>query len=615
MFTTPDSVLPAHPRKLILLSADPTEAKFLSEYLKAEDQNKYEFKHVDALKELQAIELEAVCHAVLLDIRRGYAEATQSIKWIGELQSRIALICLCRSHKQLQHYKALIHLIDDYILADNLPEGELSTRISHAIRRRQKEYKLLHEQDLLQSLLENIPDAIYFKDRKSRFTKVNKAMAQSCGHTVDSLIGKSDFDLFTTEHASPAFEDEHKIIETGAPIIGKLEKETFDDGSSKWVSTTKVPLRDQRQRIIGTMGISRDISEMKKVQDNLKEEHRLLSAILNNVPDRIFVKDRYGRYIGSNRLHQKFLGASSEEEVLGKTLYDFSPRERADKYFNEDMEIIRTGIGLINSEESRQHTDGSIVWYLTSKVPLIDEAGNCVGIVGISRDVTTQKENEEKLRKTIEILHDTQLQLIEAEKLKTVGRLSAGVAHEVKNPLSVVSLGVEYLLTKINEPEELVQIIDDMKTAVEKANAVIFQLLDYSSPHEVTTDPKNLNLIIKQVLAMLRHNFKKAKVKVETDLEEALPMVAFDTQKMEQVLINLFLNAIAAMDNGGTLGIRSYSQRMKSTGSNLSGEMTGLFKVGDRIVTLEIADTGSGIESKSADKLFDPFYSTKSTGE
>lgn len=603
------------PRKLLLLSPDPKEGSLLCQHLDRKDRDQYVFQCFASIEELKSTHFENNYHAILLDIRNGHAQAMQSIRRIGDLQTSAPLICLCRSHEQLRHYHSVIHLIDDYILADTLPDGELSARMSHAIRKRHKEQELLHEQNLLQSLLDNIPDAIYFKDRDSRFTKVNKAMARRFDQEPGNIVGKSDFDLFTEEHARQAYEDEQRIIETGKAIVSKIEKETYENRAVKWVSTSKVPLRDRYGKIIGTMGISRDVSDLKRAQDNLTEEHRLLSTILNNVPDRIFVKNCEGRYIASNHLHMRFLGADDEDEVIGTTLYDHTPLEHADKYAKEDLEIIRSGRGLINSEEARKNADGSTTWYLTSKVPLIDETGKSVGIVGISRDVTAQKENEEKLRNTIAVLKETQLQLIEAEKLKTVGRLAAGVAHEVKNPLNVISLGAEYLHEQVKEPDELVEIIQEMQQAVEKANKVIFQLLDYSSPHELCTDPENLNDIIEEVLAMLRHNFNEAQIEVITELEADLPLVAVDPQKMDQVFINLFLNAIGAMGKGGTLSVRSYCQQMKSTGSNVSGEMTELFRIGDRIVTVEISDTGHGIEEKSADKLFDPFYSTKSTGE
>ncbi|MEO0509873.1 MAG: PAS domain-containing protein [Verrucomicrobiota bacterium] len=607
--------LPENPRKLLLLSEDRSEEPLLRKYLEADQALNYQLFHYSDLEQLKFIDLETFCHAALVDLRNGYTGAQAAIEWIESLRSPVALICLCDDHKQLLNYDSVAHLIDDYILFDNLKQEELTTRIGQAIRRHGKKRQLLHEQDLLHSLLHNVPDAIYFKDRQCKFTKVSKAMAHDYGYEPKNIIGKSDFDLFTEEHARPTYNDEQEIIRTGEPIIGKLEKETFEDGSVNWVTSTKIALRDAHKRIIGTMGISRNVTDLKNTQDKLAEEHQLLQTILNNLPDRIFVKDREGRYILSNKHHMRFLGVEKEKEVIGTTLYDHLPKEYADKPFKEDLEIMRRGIGLINTEEKIENPDGTTTWYLTSKVPLLDESQQCFGVVGISRDVSIQKENEKKLRETIQVLNETQLQLIEAEKLKTVGRLAAGVAHEVKNPLNVVTLGAEYLENKITEPAELAEIVRDMKQAIEKANSVIFELLDYSSPHDVRMVPMDVNELINQVVALLRHNFSKAGIEVRKELDSKLPDIQGDAAKLEQVFVNLFLNAINAMRKGGILEIRTYSERMKNAGSNVSSQMSELFRVGDKIVIIEVADTGTGIDNKTAEKLFDPFFSTKSTGE
>jgi rsbT co-antagonist protein RsbR len=126
------------------------------------------------------------------------------------------------------------------------------------------EEELIFERGLLNSLLNTIPDHIYFKDDKSRFIKVSKSLADwfKAG-SVDGLMGKTDFDFFTDEHARPAFEDEQKIIKTGKPIEGKVEKETHPDGRITWVSTTKIPRYDDKGKVIGILGISRDITEKK----------------------------------------------------------------------------------------------------------------------------------------------------------------------------------------------------------------------------------------------------------------------------------------------------------------------------------------------------------------
>lgn len=542
-------------------------------------------------------------------------ESLATIRYIGEQRTSVALIALCRDHEQLQSYKDVIHHLDDYVLAEKMDDAELPTRITHAIRLRLKEQELLHEQTLLRSLMDSLPDAIYFKDRESRFTKINRTMEEIYGKYHKTIIGKTDFDLFSEEHASAAYKDEQEIMRTSEPMVDKLEKETFEDGQVKWVRTTKLPLRDDQERIIGTMGISRNVTEIRNARDRLNQERSLLKTIIDHALAGIFVKDLEGRYTVINRQHVKYLGGKSDKDILGKTLHNFLEPEESQRIWEADKKIMTTREGIENMIDYRVRKDGSELWLLTSKVPLENDTGEVIGLVGISLDVTEQKQNERKLKETIQTLEETKLQLIEAEKLKTVGRLAAGVAHEVKNPLNVVSLGAEYLASQIKEPEEMVQIIKDMHEAVERANNVIFELLDYSSPHDVAMQPANINRLIERILSMMRHNFNEASIHVTKLLGEEIDLVQFDSQKLEQVFINLFLNAISVMKKGGTLEIRTSTMRMKSTGSNVSSVMTELFRIGDPIVVVEVLDTGTGLSDNEAQKAFDPFYSTKATGE
>jgi len=588
----------------------------LRAHLEKDAAAKYLLIHVETLNKLRSFDLESICHGILLDMRFGREQSLETIRYLGDLQNKVALIALCRDHEQLQGYKEVIHMLDDYILATHLVDGELPTRITHAIRRRLKEQELLHEKRLLQSLLDNIPDAIFFKDRNSRFTKVNQTMERIYGQPNRCLLGKTDFDLFADEHARQAYNDEQAILRTGEPMVAKLEKETFEDGHVEWVNTTKVPLKDDQGRIIGTMGISRNVTDLKKAQDTLSQERTLLKTIIEHALAGIFVKDPTGRYMVANQRHARYLGAASVEEVIGKTLYDFFPQEEAARISGADQRTMESGVGIENMVDHRVRPDGSELWLLTSKVPLRDNSGRAIGLVGISLDVTEQKLNERKLKTTIQTLEATRLQLIEAEKLKTVGRLAAGVAHEVKNPLNVVSLGTEYLESRIEAPEEMLQIIRDMRDAVKKANEVIFELLDYSSPHEMRMEPCQINELIQRVLSMMRHSFNEAGIGVKEDFDDGIEPVRVDSQKMEQVFINVFLNAIAAMPGkNGTLTVRTRTMRMKSAGANVSGLMTELFRIGDRIAVIEVLDTGSGLSKEDETKAFDPFYSSKSTGE
>ena len=166
-------------------------------------------------------------------------------------------------------------------------------------KRKQAEEALVREQFLMNMLMDNVPDHIYFKDKESRFIRMNKSLAMSFKlRDPAEAVGKTDFDFFTEQHARPAFEDEQKIIRTGQPIIGLEEKETWPDGSETWVTTTKMPLRDKEGEIIGTFGISKDITERKQAEEALQESEVRYRSVLQSATDAIVTADGRGIIIG-----------------------------------------------------------------------------------------------------------------------------------------------------------------------------------------------------------------------------------------------------------------------------------------------------------------------------
>jgi PAS domain S-box-containing protein len=190
--------------------------------------------------------------------------------------------------------------------------------------RKLAEEALVKEQYLLSALMDNLPDHIYFKDTESHFTRINKAQAEWLGLAdLAQALGKTDFDFFSEDHARPAYEDELRIIRTDQPLVNIEERETWSDRPDTWVSTTKLPLRDKEGRIIGTFGVSRDITERKQAETRLLEERNLLRTLIDNLPDSIFVKDTESRILVNNPAHRALLGASSLDEVVGKIDFDF----------------------------------------------------------------------------------------------------------------------------------------------------------------------------------------------------------------------------------------------------------------------------------------------------
>jgi len=269
--------------------------------------------------------------------------------------------------------------------------------------RKQIEEAFAREQFLINALMNNLADYVYLKDLGSRFIRINKSHAIAFGlDDPDQAIGKTDFDFFSKEHAQQTFDVEQTIIRTGQPM-SKEEKLTWDNRPDIWVFSTKLPLRDHEGNIIGTFGISRDITKRKKVEEELATERNLLRTLIDNMPDRIYAKDLKSRFIICNDALVKRMGMSSPDDVIGKTDFDLLSHDLAAQYFANEQEIIRSGQPLINHEESMGNVSGTKRWNQTTKVPLRDSSGNIIGIVGMGRDITDRKRREMESQVLFEI--------------------------------------------------------------------------------------------------------------------------------------------------------------------------------------------------------------------
>jgi two-component system cell cycle sensor histidine kinase/response regulator CckA len=181
--------------------------------------------------------------------------------------------------------------------------------------RKQAEAALIEERHLLSTLMDNLPDWIYFKDRHSRFIRANKALSRAFGLTDPAqAVGKTDFDFFTEEHARPAYTDEQEIIRTGQPMLAKEEKETWPDGHETWVSTTKMPLRDASGNIIGTFGVSRDVTERRCAEEALRDSEEKYRLLFSQAPDAIHIVDlETHELLDANEAASKLHGYAHDE--------------------------------------------------------------------------------------------------------------------------------------------------------------------------------------------------------------------------------------------------------------------------------------------------------------
>lgn len=230
----------------------------------------------------------------------------------------------------------------------------------------------------------------------------------------------------------------------------------------------------------------------------------------------------------------------------------------------------------------------------------------------LQQEIAERKRAEKKLQMAYTELRETQNELIQAEKLKVIGGLASGLAHEVKNPLAMILLGVDYLKKKIQPGDEkLSTTLKHMEDAIHRADGIVRGLLDFASLSKLDIARENLNSAVENSLRLVKIQLDQHRIQIISDLGEDIPDVKIDKNRIEQVFVNLFMNAINAMREGGGLTVRTYAKELTEPGNDVGRRRGDLFELGETVVIAEIEDNGPGIPKDILDKIFDPFFTTR----
>ncbi len=393
------------------------------------------------------------------------------------------------------------------------------------------------------------------------------------------------------------------------------------DGRTLWGESTVATVPGPDGRPAFFVAHVQDVTEEQSLRDSALESETRMQAILDNTSAIIFVKDLEGRYTLVNKrfeiLHKLVRG-----EVLGRSDADLFPGKIARSFLQHDRLVMAGGSEVQTEEEltfgREKHT------FITMKFPLRNLEGQIVGVCGISTDITTRKRAETRLRilnerlvKGNEELKTAQMQLIQAEKLESIGRLAAGVAHEVKNPLALLLMGVEYLEANVPTQDEAVpMILTEMREAITRAEKIIVGMVDFSSNRDLDRQECDLNDLLSGAEMLVKHELTRHSISVRHQIEKPLPRVWADRTKIEQVLVNLLMNALQAIKRQGRITISTSTRLLGDEERRSFGTRTANpFRTGDRVISVEIHDTGPGIPPEILPKIFDPFFTTKPTGE
>jgi PAS domain S-box-containing protein len=508
--------------------------------------------------------------------------------------------------------------------------------------RKQAEAELAYERDLLRTLLDHSPDYIYFKDSQSRFIKASSAMVSQLGvASLVDVLGKSDFDFFAEAHARPAFADEQEIIRTGVPVIDKVEREVKKDGRVTWALTTKMPFRNNAGEIIGTFGVSKNITAIKETEAQLIESRQFLQSTLDALSAHIAILDETGTVIAVNAVwknfadQNKFLGSNYGVGANYLKLCDSVTGDCA----SEAPQVaagIRSVLARSRTEFQQEypcHSPEEERWFVV-RVTRFESAGP-VRVVVAHENVTERKRAEAEL-------HQAHQELLEVSRQAGMAEVATAVLHNVGNVLNSVNVGANYLAdnlrkSKITNLTKLVALLREHAADLgpfltdDPKGRMIPDYLAQLTNHlvgEQTVAQKELTELqqhidhIKTVVTM-QQSFAKVSGVVEVvpvpDLVEAAlrmnvvphagdikivkefagdPTITVEKQKVLQILVNLLRNARQACDEAG------HSEKMLTIRTT---------QTEDR-VRIAIADNGVGIRPENLTRIFAHGFTTKKNG-
>ena len=540
---------------------------------------------------------------------------------------------------------------------------------AEALKESERRYQELYR--MVRLMCDNVPDLIWAKNLDKHFMFVNSAICEKLLNAADKEepIGKTDMFFAERERKlHPGDTNWHTFGEicrdSDSIVMKSRQADRFDEfgnikGSFLRLDVYKAPFWDENGTMIGTVGCGRDVTREREIEDELRRSEKRYRAIVETQTELIcrflpdgtltFVNEAYCRYFGRQ-----------PQDLVGQNFLDLIPEEEHD-FVHKKFKTLTPDNQTTTYEHRAITAEGGSRWMRWVDQAIFNDQRKLVEFQSVGWDITERKEIEEELRiaeinlqeqvkdRTAELslkneqllkeiairrnaeqelqnaftrlqqaheeLKTAQLQIIRAAKMESVGMLAAGVAHEVKNPLATILMGIDYLTTAVSWDERTGSVLESMEDAVTRADSIIRGLLDYSVVSDIVSEECSIHDIIAKSINLVKHELDKKNIRLVKDLSRDGHLIRLDAEKICQVFVNLMLNAIHATPDEGTITVTTHVQMITERDTSKSYVAGGKFEIGDRVIIVEIADTGHGIPDDQLVKVFDPFFTVNPSGK
>lgn len=454
------------------------------------------------------------------------------------------------------------------------------------------EEALRRERDWAWDIIEAVASLVVVLDRNGHIIRFNPACQAATGYRLEEVRGRSLWDLLLLP-------EEAKEVQR---VFGELRAGHFPnchenywvakDGTRRLIAWSNTALLDRNGAVEHIIGTGTDITERKHGEDALREAHDTLRAVIETSPLAIVAMDLQGLVKSWNRAAERMFGWR-EHEVLNR-LFPIVPEDDIE-FFRGNLARIQHGETLAGVERQRRRKDGSLVDVELWNAPRRDASGQTIGAISVIADVTGRKRLEEQFR--------------QSQKMEAVGRLAGGLAHDFNNLLTIITGYSQMLLDSLEADDPQRGSVEEVLRAAESAAALTSQLLAFSRRQIVQPQVLDLNTLVINMDKML-HRLIGEDIELVTVFNPQLPKVKADQSQLQQVLLNLVVNARDAMPDGGRITIETDVVSIEE--AQLPGTL-GL--PAGRYTALSVLDTGRGMDEETRRRLFEPFFTTKGRGQ